>query len=112
MLPVPEDLRRRARTVGNGEMFWPLSVAPAVARALAAAGLAICGGEVYVGRGRTWGNLELEWLTEPGPQTNVERGLAAALAALDRARDLFPYGSTEDVAEAMCFFAIDSDELR
>ena len=70
-LTFPDDLRRQAYAVGNGELFWPLSVAAAAARAIASAGHGIHGGEVYVGRGRAWGNIELEWTTEPSPSTTT-----------------------------------------
>ncbi|MGW4335734.1 hypothetical protein ACWEK5_23390 [Rhodococcus koreensis] len=102
-------------------MFWPLSVASSAAEAIASAGMAICGGEIYVAQGRAWGNLELEWATEPGSDGNenwvdyVKRGLAQALFALNRASALFDHGDAIDSAgsEPMCFLAIyNAGDLR
>jgi hypothetical protein len=111
---ISDDLARQAYTVGNGEIFWPLGVAPAVAKEVAALRLAIVGGEIYFGRGRAWGSMELEWAPpgwcscESWPDY-VARGLADALAGIDRAREMVRDGDSGDVREPMCFFVVCSE---
>jgi hypothetical protein len=114
--PIPDELRRQAFPVGNGELFWPVSVADIVAEAIAAAELGIWGGEVYVGRGRTWGNMDLEWTTGPGWGSEepwpryVRRGLDQAQRAIARTRRLTRAGELASGSERgpMCFFAFHS----
>lgn len=108
----PDDLRRQAYAVGNGELFWPLSVAAAAVEAIASAGHGIHGGEVYVGRGRAWGNIEFEWATEPARAAGetwgdyVARGRKQALAAVEQALRTLPAEAEAlgSAREPMCFF--------
>jgi hypothetical protein len=110
---LPNHLTALAHTAGNGEVFWPLTTARTAAEAMASSGLAVFGGEVYIARGRAWGNLELEWTTDPGWLWDeawsdyVERGLAHALTALESAAtELVRFGLVPEAErEPMCFFA-------
>lgn len=107
----PGELHSLAYAVGNGELFWPAAVGTRVAEVIAEAGLGIYGGEVYVGRGRTWGNIELEWLTDPGwlPDEEwsdfVSRALGQAVVAIEQAEKLAHLPELQYEREPMCFFA-------
>jgi hypothetical protein len=111
----PDELRLLAYAVGNGELFWPSNIGSKVAKVIADSGLGIYGGEVYVGRGRTWGNIELEWITDPGWLPGelwadfVRRALDQALAAVEQAELLTQLPELEHEREPMCFFACYSE---
>jgi hypothetical protein len=72
----------------NGECFWPGDRADEAAHALAAAGWAIIGGEVYCRRAVGWAAYLGEWFTPlpPGgalaPADAVAVGLAEALRVI------------------------------
>ncbi len=104
----PEHIREGAHVAGNGELLWPRAGAIAAANWMAASGLAIWGGEVYAPRGPFTAMMVNEWRTEPELVANeawseyVRRGLAQALAAIDR------YPAPGRAPEALYFLAYHS----
>ena len=85
---MPLTLVELADIAANGEQFWPRDAAPDVARALAAQGYAIVGGEVYCRRAVGWAAYLGEWVTSVQPQSQpdwdeyIANGLADALIAI------------------------------
>jgi len=73
---------------GSGELLWPREAAASAVDWVAARGLGIIGGEVYVGLGKAKGVFNAEWQTAPQwlpaePwESFVDRAAAQAAAAI------------------------------
>jgi hypothetical protein len=105
---LPAALAEIADIATNGEQFWPGDAAPDVARALAAAGYAIVGGEVYCRRAVGWAAYLGEWATSISRNSDhswgehVADGLADALSAI--ARDPGAWGEPAESGENLRYF--------
>jgi hypothetical protein len=85
--PLPEELRRAARTFANGEVAWPLADAADVLDALAAAGHLILGVDIrdFDDDGRF---VEIAWTdthTTGRSPADIEAARALAIAGVARA---------------------------
>jgi len=105
---LPPALVELADIATNGEHFWPGDAAPDVARALAAQGYAIVGGEVYCRRAVGWAAYVGEWVTSAPQRTDtpwvqyVAHGLADALTAI--AREPAAWGEPGESSENLRYF--------
>jgi hypothetical protein len=111
---LPLRLLGLADVATNGECFWPGDRAGEAARALAAQGLFITGGEVYCRRAVGWAAYLGEWVTSAlqiadAPWAEcVARGLADALRAIER--DPAAWGEAWESPQNLRFFFASAPE--
>ncbi len=69
---LPAHLLEAVFVAGNGELFWPVSVAQEAAAWARLRDLAIVGGEVYSPRPPFWGTFIRAWTVEQGREADED----------------------------------------